>query len=445
MKRRRGKKFNYFPIIAIVFLVVAVVGFFAFKLTGFVTVTGSTCTDSDGGMNYNTKGTVSISGKTYTDYCASSSKLVEYSCYKSLYYYNLRTASYFCQTGKTCSDGACSAPIAQPIPDSNVAVSTTAPISVKGSYFNNGIYDNWVSVISLKKIIGTSATLNILNYNKNQNTQITLPDSTGSTQKTTNGLTMRLVGTTSTSFAKLKLSYNCPSLAPTIKTLANQLIASGKTVVDSSLTKLAVGQYLVLPNNAVIQFASTSMVDVYAATNLTAVQVSLTKDISSATSTTPNPSQVVTVNGITYTVTLVSVSSTGSFIQVIANGKTAGASIRVSEGFTFFSGTSDSISIEVISANSAGNLITSNLIVGAKPLFSYPIPNLVDAKSGNPIPLSSYRGLCGTKIGIADCLSPSSAEFSLGDGISYALTLDSQNNLAFVPNKGGDSYICDIN
>lgn len=59
------------------------------------------CTDSDGGLNYYQKGTVTYDGKTNTDTCSESGYLFEQYCLNN----NPVQATYWCPYG--CQDGAC--------------------------------------------------------------------------------------------------------------------------------------------------------------------------------------------------------------------------------------------------------------------------------------------------------------------------------------------------
>ena len=79
------------------------------------TTTGSTCADSDGGINYGTQGTatrrggtyaggrISITPETRTDFCIVANFLNEYYCNKADG--SIKSTLYFCPT--TCSGGAC--------------------------------------------------------------------------------------------------------------------------------------------------------------------------------------------------------------------------------------------------------------------------------------------------------------------------------------------------
>jgi len=60
-----------------------------------------TCTDSDGGKNYYEKGTVTVDGTSYTDYCLDENRLIEYYCSNN----QMRFDTYACPYG--CENGAC--------------------------------------------------------------------------------------------------------------------------------------------------------------------------------------------------------------------------------------------------------------------------------------------------------------------------------------------------
>jgi len=78
-----------------------------------------TCTDSDGGDNIYTKGTITIKNSkggqwTYSDYCQGTNALQEYSCLADTSHYTEDNAEnayllgyHTCPTGYTCQDGAC--------------------------------------------------------------------------------------------------------------------------------------------------------------------------------------------------------------------------------------------------------------------------------------------------------------------------------------------------
>jgi hypothetical protein len=59
------------------------------------------CTDSDGGLNYGTAGTVSKGGAQYSDYCSGATMLVEYYCDNN----TVRSQTYNCQG--PCDNGRC--------------------------------------------------------------------------------------------------------------------------------------------------------------------------------------------------------------------------------------------------------------------------------------------------------------------------------------------------
>ena len=76
------------------------------------------CTDSDGGKNYNVKGTVTYNGKTYTDQCIGSPTVLrEYYCENN----EVKYIDYSCPR---CQDGACKLPTPDTIPPTS---STTLP------------------------------------------------------------------------------------------------------------------------------------------------------------------------------------------------------------------------------------------------------------------------------------------------------------------------------
>jgi hypothetical protein len=119
----------------------------------------NSCSDTDGGMVYTIKGTVSgyYNSKqySYTDYCTSNTVLKEYYCSSKLQY----STSYTCSgTTNACVNGACVQQTT--IPTTTVAttsiITTTIPNScsdtdggmiygVKGTvsgYYNSQIYSN---------------------------------------------------------------------------------------------------------------------------------------------------------------------------------------------------------------------------------------------------------------------------------------------------------------
>ena len=61
-----------------------------------------TCADSDGGKNYNVKGSVTAGAISMTDYCADSSTILEWYCESNKF----KTAYRPCPSG-VCSNGAC--------------------------------------------------------------------------------------------------------------------------------------------------------------------------------------------------------------------------------------------------------------------------------------------------------------------------------------------------
>lgn len=96
--------------------------------TGYACSSGvcqQTCSDTDGGLNYNTKGSTSgwdilVGYITLTDNCASATNLNEYSCSGSA----IALKSYSCAYG--CSDGACNATDATP-PSVSASYSPSSP------------------------------------------------------------------------------------------------------------------------------------------------------------------------------------------------------------------------------------------------------------------------------------------------------------------------------
>jgi len=76
----------------------------------------SACTDSDGGLNYNVKGTVTYGSTVNTDTCSASGYLFEQHCLNG----NPVQATYWCPKG--CQDGAC----IQAVPPSIISISPTS-------------------------------------------------------------------------------------------------------------------------------------------------------------------------------------------------------------------------------------------------------------------------------------------------------------------------------
>jgi hypothetical protein len=107
-------------------------------------------------------------------------------------------------------------------------------------------------------------------------------------------------------------------------------------------------------------------------------KVNLVKDVSSASATGGTPSQDVTVNGVTYTVALISGTSSATTIQVTdkANGNTDSHTINTGAAFTFFSGKSDAIGVAVQTATQAGNIVTSTVSLGT---------NKITLQNGQPV------------------------------------------------------------
>ena len=68
----------------------------------------SICVDTDNGLNYYTKGSVTSGTQVYNDFCMDSSKVLEFVCengYHSDYLIGMKSYSYTCPNG--CSNGAC--------------------------------------------------------------------------------------------------------------------------------------------------------------------------------------------------------------------------------------------------------------------------------------------------------------------------------------------------
>jgi len=61
------------------------------------------CTDSDGGINVYTKGTVVVNGASYTDYCQSNTIVFEYRCSDK----NVASSKEPCPTNYLCQNGRC--------------------------------------------------------------------------------------------------------------------------------------------------------------------------------------------------------------------------------------------------------------------------------------------------------------------------------------------------
>ncbi|MCP3684241.1 MAG: S8 family serine peptidase, partial [bacterium] len=76
------------------------------------TVAVAECFDSDGGMNYHTRGVVTVSGGTERDSCVDSNTLSEWHCVDSE---NYASVTYTCPAG--CANGAC-------VPDAALSLAT---------------------------------------------------------------------------------------------------------------------------------------------------------------------------------------------------------------------------------------------------------------------------------------------------------------------------------
>ena len=92
------------------------------------------CTDSDGGLNYNVKGTVTSGGAANTDVCSNSGYLFEQYCLNG----NPVQATYLCPNG--CQDGACLATSTNIL---NIAKAATSPSGTvaRGTFQTYAIWD----------------------------------------------------------------------------------------------------------------------------------------------------------------------------------------------------------------------------------------------------------------------------------------------------------------
>ena len=108
----------------------------------------TTCTDSDGGLNYNVKGTVTSGGAVNTDVCSASGYLFEQYCLNG----NPVQTTYWCPNG--CQDGACLATSTNIL---NIAKAATSPSGTvaRGTFQTYAIWDlynagsNNISITSL--------------------------------------------------------------------------------------------------------------------------------------------------------------------------------------------------------------------------------------------------------------------------------------------------------
>lgn len=112
------------------------------KITGNAAfpINKNNCTDSDGGLNYNVLGNVTmcnrLSCRTYTDSCSGNSKnIIERYCSKT----NMATKVYKCPAG--CKNGACV--VNQTCTDSDGGKNYYVQGVVSG-YDSNGTY--WINV-----------------------------------------------------------------------------------------------------------------------------------------------------------------------------------------------------------------------------------------------------------------------------------------------------------
>jgi len=120
-----------------------------------------------------------------------------------------------------------------------------------------------------------------------------------------------------------------------------------------------------------------------------AQKLDLTRDVSSGSAVSPNAVKDVTVAGSKYTIELVSGSSTASTIKVTD-------STGASESKSITSATSKTvqgITVAVITATQAGNIVTSSIVAGA---------NKVTLTNGNAVTLGdSNTAVLGTQVSFA--------------------------------------------
>lgn len=97
--------------IIIIFLVVFLIGVLFARFSGMVVTSINTCYDSDGGKNYNAKGTVQgvyylFMKEEYTeeDYCEGNN-LIEHYCVDEGMHSYMKKEEYVCDIG--CRDGIC--------------------------------------------------------------------------------------------------------------------------------------------------------------------------------------------------------------------------------------------------------------------------------------------------------------------------------------------------
>jgi hypothetical protein len=98
-----------------------------------------TCTETDDGIDYEVKGTVTdIYGRVNTDSCASNTRLMEYWCMEG--YGSSGWRYYDCGIGGSCVDGACIIDTSDFCYDTDYGVYSSRPGEVKG-YFNEEYYE----------------------------------------------------------------------------------------------------------------------------------------------------------------------------------------------------------------------------------------------------------------------------------------------------------------
>ncbi|VVB83344.1 Uncharacterised protein [uncultured archaeon] len=120
-----------------------------------------------------------------------------------------------------------------------------------------------------------------------------------------------------------------------------------------------------------------------------AQKLDLTRDVSSGSAVSPNAVKDVTVAGKKYTIELVSGSSTASTIKVTdSTGATESKSITSATSKTV-----NGITVAVITATQAGNIVTSSIVAGA---------NKVTLTNGNAVTLGdSNTAVLGTQVSFA--------------------------------------------
>ncbi len=90
-------------VFVIVFIGLGFVKYSGYSIYDFFKVSSIKCVDSDGGVNYFVKGTVSYKDeKEYADYCVDANTIAEYHCYKNKY---LKKKTAVCDVG--CDESVC--------------------------------------------------------------------------------------------------------------------------------------------------------------------------------------------------------------------------------------------------------------------------------------------------------------------------------------------------